>query len=88
LERNPLESSPRGTATCTNANTGDNNDGSTSGNPRSELHQWRRLPGSYDTVADIINSANQQSLAQIALSSEADTARAIEAAAAAFPHGA
>ena len=45
--------------------------------------EW--LAGTSDTVADIVNPANQQSLAQIALSSETDTTRAIEAAATAFP---
>ena len=45
--------------------------------------EW--LPGTSDTVADIVNPANQQSLAQIALSSDTDTTRAIEAAATAFP---
>ncbi len=45
--------------------------------------EW--LPGTSDTVAEIINPANQQSLAHIALSGEIDTTRAIEAAAAAFP---
>lgn len=45
--------------------------------------EW--LPGSSSTVTEIINPANQQSLAHIALSEVADTTRAIEAAAAAFP---
>jgi malonate-semialdehyde dehydrogenase (acetylating)/methylmalonate-semialdehyde dehydrogenase len=43
------------------------------------------IPGSSQTVVDIVNPANQQSLAQVSLADEADTARAIEAAASAFP---
>jgi malonate-semialdehyde dehydrogenase (acetylating)/methylmalonate-semialdehyde dehydrogenase len=45
--------------------------------------EW--VPGTSETAVDIINPANQQSLAHIALASETDTVRAIEAAAAAFP---
>ena len=43
------------------------------------------IPGSSHTVVDIVNPANQQSLAQVSLADEADTVRAIEAAASAFP---
>lgn len=43
------------------------------------------VPGSSSTVMDIVNPANQESIAQVALSEEADTTGAIEAAAAAFP---
>jgi len=45
--------------------------------------EW--IPGSSESAVDIVNPANQQNLAHIALASEADTVRAIEAAAAAFP---
>lgn len=41
--------------------------------------------GSSSNVTDIVNPANQEVLAQVALAEEADTTRAIEAAAAAFP---
>src|SRR5438105_12241846 len=43
------------------------------------------VPGTSETAVDIINPADQQSLAHIALASETDTVRAIEAASAAFP---
>lgn len=45
--------------------------------------EW--IQGSSSTATDIVNPANQETLAQITLAEEADTARAIEAAAAAFP---
>jgi len=45
--------------------------------------EW--VSGSSDVLVDIVNPANQQSLAHIALAGEPDTVRAIEAAAAAFP---
>jgi len=45
--------------------------------------EW--IQGSSSAVTDIVNPANQDILAKITLAEEADTVRAIEAAAAAFP---
>ena len=43
------------------------------------------IPGTSEAAVDIVNPANQQRLAQIALAGEADIVRAIESASAAFP---